>query len=145
MFFSDLSKNYQLYKKIIDTVLIALKCWSFTCAYVYTFIQYLSSVHAIVKQLGSTILIYIKQSQADLLLHTLKYHHQSKSFILFVKISQLRIEKDRITLSNIEIACIVYQTAFRTRKRHRWFHLVYTQRYCYNVIICVKMRTKKEE
>ena len=49
MFFSDLSKNYQLYKKIIDTVLFALKFWSFTYAYVYTFMQYLSSVHAIVK------------------------------------------------------------------------------------------------
>ena len=145
MFFSDLSKNYQLYKKIIDTVLFALKSWSFTYAYVHTLMQYLSSVHAIVKQLGSTILIYIKQSQADLLLHTLKYHHQSKSFMLFVKISQLRKETDRITLSNIEITCIVYQTAFRTRKRHRWFHLLYTQKYCYNVVIRVKTRTKKEE
>ena len=36
LYFSDLCKNYQLYKKIIDTVLIALKCWSFTCAYVYS-------------------------------------------------------------------------------------------------------------
>ena len=49
MFFSDLCKNYQLYKKIIDTVLFVLKSWSFTYAYVYTVMQYLSSVHAIVK------------------------------------------------------------------------------------------------